>query len=56
VVLRASRSDVVQAAVQYSGDPEDLHQAIGRVGFQVTPHDGYWEVVPGGEPATPPLQ
>lgn len=56
VVLRASRSDVVQAAVQYSGDPEALRQAIGRVGFQVTPHDGYWEVVPGGEPATPPLQ
>lgn len=56
VVLRASRSDVVQAAVQYSGDPEALRQAIGRVGFQVTPHEGYWEVVPGGEPATPPLQ
>ncbi len=56
VVLRASRPDVVQAALQYSGDPEALRQAIARVGFQVTPRDGYWEVVPGGEPATPRLQ
>lgn len=56
VVLRASRPDVVQAAVQYSGDPEALRQAIGRVGFQVTPREGYWEVVPGVEPATPRLQ
>jgi hypothetical protein len=56
VVLRASRPDVVQAAIQYSGDPEALRQAIGRVGFQVTQREGYWEVVPGGEPATPRLQ
>lgn len=56
VVLRASRPDVVQAAIQYSGDPEALREAIGRVGFRVSPRDGYWEVVPGGEPATPPLQ
>ncbi len=56
VVLRASRPDVVQAALQYSGDPEALRQAIDRVGFQVTPREGYWEVVPGSEPATPRLQ
>lgn len=56
VVLRASRADVVQAAIQYTGDPEALRQAIGRVGLQVTPQEGYWEVVPGGEPATPRLQ
>ncbi len=53
VSLRASRPDVVQAAVQYAGDPEALRQAMARVGFGVTQRDGYWEVVPGGEPATP---
>lgn len=53
VALRASRPDVVQAAVQYSGNPETLRQAMARVGFGVTQREGYWEVVPGGEPATP---
>ncbi|SBV99564.1 conserved exported hypothetical protein [uncultured Alphaproteobacteria bacterium] len=53
VSLRASRPDVVQAAVQYAGDPEALRQAMTRVGFAVTQREGYWEVVPGGEPATP---
>ena len=53
VVLRASRPDVVQAAVQYSGSADALSAAMGRVGFAVTPREGYWEVVPGGEPATP---
>lgn len=53
VALRASRADLVQAAVQYAGDPEALRQAMGRVGLTVTQREGYWEVVPGGEPATP---
>lgn len=53
VSLRASRPDLVQAAVQYAGDPEALRQAMTRVGLAVTQRDGYWEVVPGGEPATP---
>jgi hypothetical protein len=55
VVLRASRSDVVQAAVQYSGDPQALRRAAERVGFSVEVRDGYWEVTPAPEAATPPL-
>ncbi len=56
VVLRASRSDVVQAAIQYSGDAEALRGAVQRVGFFVEVRDGYWEVTPSPEPATPPLR
>ncbi|MBN2752884.1 MAG: DUF2066 domain-containing protein, partial [Rhodospirillaceae bacterium] len=56
VLLRASRTDVVQAAVQYSGDSEALHQAMSRVGFSVDVRDGYWEVLPHPEPATPVIQ
>ncbi len=56
VVMRAARTDVAQAAVQYSGDVENLRRAIVRVGFAVEVHDGYWEVVPAPEPATPPLR
>lgn len=51
--LLASRPDVVQATVQYSGDAAALLAAIDRVGFRVAPREGYWEVIPGGEPATP---
>ena len=56
VVLRAARTDVAQAAVQYSGNVENLRRAIVRVGFVVEVRDGYWEVVPAPEPATPPLR
>ncbi len=54
VALRAARTDVVQAAVQYSGDVEALRRAVVRVGFAVETRDGYWEVTPNPEPATPP--
>ncbi|WP_337996154.1 DUF2066 domain-containing protein [Oleispirillum naphthae] len=56
VILRAARIDVVQAALQYTGDAEALRAAIARVGFSVAVRDGYWEVTPAPEPATPPLQ
>ncbi|MGE4529314.1 MAG: DUF2066 domain-containing protein [Rhodospirillaceae bacterium] len=56
VLLRAARIDVVQAALQYTGDADALRAAISRVGFSVAVRDGYWEVTPAPEPATPPLQ
>jgi len=56
VMLRASRIDIVQAAIQYSGDVDELRQTIERVGFKVDVYDGYWEITPNPEPATPPLQ
>jgi hypothetical protein len=55
VRLRASRTDVLQIAIQYSGDLMSLMAAVEKLGFTVRTYDGYWEIIPPSETATPVL-
>jgi len=56
VMLRATRTDIVQAAVQYSGTDTELRNTMERLGFGVTEYDGYWEVTPYPQATTTIVQ